>query len=325
MPNPRNPSRSPVASSSTPAFTGIGSGSGSGSSSLSDHDTTSLTMEGKENGESVVRYLNGISSPSPLPKKNLDYFEARQHLLYVGWEVKKDEIGVFYLSPEQEEFSRSVRPRNHLRSAFCTEECKLAFNDMEPLLFKVDRISEEFSWTSMKGNNTLPRFLQNPMLLTAAQLVRSAFDYDVIPDLLFGYGMYAGFYTHAMWKKSDLVCAITFRIHSRAKEVFGEVPYIVTAEEYCGRGCLKVDSRRRKSEKVEEKDSNCVPVYFNSTVTATVCPEVVTAGEDTELLVGVKNDGESGLNVVAIKASIHLPVDHRLYVQNLTAQVEIGY
>ncbi|XP_050875742.1 uncharacterized protein LOC127079405 [Lathyrus oleraceus] len=111
---------------------------------------------------------------------------------------------------------------------------------MEPLLFKVDRISEEFSWTSMKGNNTLPRFLQNPMLLTAAQLVRSAFDYDVIPDLLFGYGMYAGFYTHAMWKKSDLVCAITFRIHSRAKEVFGEVPYIVTAEEYCGRGCLKV-------------------------------------------------------------------------------------
>ncbi|XP_050876176.1 uncharacterized protein LOC127079856 [Lathyrus oleraceus] len=221
-------------------------------------------MKGKENGESVVRYLNGISSPSPLPKKNLDYFEARQHLLYVGWEVKKDEIGVFYLSPEQD-MRRSFREAcvlevckcrtedhqwkhcslcgyhsDHLRSAFCTEECKLAFNDMEPLLFKVDRISEEFSWTSMKGNNTLPRFLQNPMLLTAAQLVRSAFDYDVIPDLLFGYGMYAGFYTHAMWKKSDLVCAITFQIHSRAKEVFGEVPYIVTAEEYRGRGCLKV-------------------------------------------------------------------------------------
>ncbi|CAK8576861.1 unnamed protein product [Lathyrus sativus] len=49
--------------------------------------------------------------------------------------------------------------------------------------------------------------------------------------------------------------------------------------------------------------------------------KLVTAGEETELLVGVKNDGESDLNVVAIKASIHLPVDHHLLVQNLTAQV----
>ncbi|XP_045830852.1 translocon-associated protein subunit alpha-like [Trifolium pratense] len=53
--------------------------------------------------------------------------------------------------------------------------------------------------------------------------------------------------------------------------------------------------------------------------------KLVKAGEETELLVGVKNDGESSLNVVAIKASIHLPVDHRLLVQNLTAQVLIGY
>ncbi|GAU39958.1 hypothetical protein TSUD_61470 [Trifolium subterraneum] len=49
--------------------------------------------------------------------------------------------------------------------------------------------------------------------------------------------------------------------------------------------------------------------------------KLVKAGEETELLVGLKNYGESSLNVVAIKASIHLPVDHRLLVQNLTAQV----
>ncbi|OIV99599.1 hypothetical protein TanjilG_17409 [Lupinus angustifolius] len=48
---------------------------------------------------------------------------------------------------------------------------------------------------------------------------------------------------------------------------------------------------------------------------------LVTAGEDTELLVGVKNDGESSLKVIAIKASIHLAYDHRLLVQNLTTQV----
>ncbi|XP_027353875.1 translocon-associated protein subunit alpha-like [Abrus precatorius] len=48
---------------------------------------------------------------------------------------------------------------------------------------------------------------------------------------------------------------------------------------------------------------------------------LITAGEETELLVGMKNDGESSLNVVAVKASVHLPFDHRLLVQNLTAQV----
>ncbi|KAJ1415949.1 Translocon-associated protein [Sesbania bispinosa] len=58
--------------------------------------------------------------------------------------------------------------------------------------------------------------------------------------------------------------------------------------------------------------------------------KLVTAGEETELLVGVKNYavlfscqclGHSSLNVVAVKASVHLPFDHRLLVQNLTAQV----
>lgn len=47
---------------------------------------------------------------------------------------------------------------------------------------------------------------------------------------------------------------------------------------------------------------------------------LITAGEEAELLVGVKNDGESSLNVIAIKASVHLPFDHRMLVQNLTAQ-----
>ncbi|WCJ39799.1 Translocon-associated protein (TRAP) alpha subunit [Euphorbia peplus] len=47
---------------------------------------------------------------------------------------------------------------------------------------------------------------------------------------------------------------------------------------------------------------------------------LVPAGEETDLLVGLKNDGESSINVIAIKASVHLPYDHRLLVQNLTAQ-----
>ncbi|GAV77441.1 TRAP_alpha domain-containing protein, partial [Cephalotus follicularis] len=47
---------------------------------------------------------------------------------------------------------------------------------------------------------------------------------------------------------------------------------------------------------------------------------LVPAGEETELLVGLKNDGESSVNVIAIKASVHLPFDHKMLVQNLTAQ-----
>ncbi|GFZ00591.1 translocon-associated protein (TRAP), alpha subunit [Actinidia rufa] len=46
----------------------------------------------------------------------------------------------------------------------------------------------------------------------------------------------------------------------------------------------------------------------------------VVAGEESELLVGMKNEGELGVNVIAIKASVHLPYDHRMLVQNLTAQ-----
>ncbi|XP_058785688.1 translocon-associated protein subunit alpha-like [Vicia villosa] len=48
---------------------------------------------------------------------------------------------------------------------------------------------------------------------------------------------------------------------------------------------------------------------------------LVKGGEEAELLVGLKNDGQSSLNVVAIKASVYLPSDHHLLVQNLTVQV----
>ncbi|XP_055815568.1 translocon-associated protein subunit alpha-like [Solanum dulcamara] len=48
--------------------------------------------------------------------------------------------------------------------------------------------------------------------------------------------------------------------------------------------------------------------------------KVVAAGEESELLVGMKNDGESHLNIIAIQASVHLPFDHRYLVQNLSVQ-----
>ncbi|KAI5436731.1 hypothetical protein KIW84_023011 [Lathyrus oleraceus] len=48
---------------------------------------------------------------------------------------------------------------------------------------------------------------------------------------------------------------------------------------------------------------------------------LVKGGEEAELLVGLKNDGQSSLNVVAIKASVHLPFDRQLLVQNLAVQV----
>ncbi|CAM8907131.1 unnamed protein product [Rhodiola kirilowii] len=47
---------------------------------------------------------------------------------------------------------------------------------------------------------------------------------------------------------------------------------------------------------------------------------VVTAGEETELLAGIRNNGESPVNIIAIKSSIHLPYDHHYLVQNLTVQ-----
>ncbi|KAL5053860.1 hypothetical protein RYX36_034542 [Vicia faba] len=48
---------------------------------------------------------------------------------------------------------------------------------------------------------------------------------------------------------------------------------------------------------------------------------LVKGGEEAELLVVLKNDGQSSLKVVAINASVHLPFDHQLLVQNLNVQV----
>ncbi|KAL6526044.1 hypothetical protein OROHE_015568 [Orobanche hederae] len=48
--------------------------------------------------------------------------------------------------------------------------------------------------------------------------------------------------------------------------------------------------------------------------------KVVVAGEQSELLVGLKNDGESSINVIAIQASLHLPYDRHYLIQNLSAQ-----
>ncbi|ERN13451.1 translocon-associated protein subunit alpha [Amborella trichopoda] len=48
--------------------------------------------------------------------------------------------------------------------------------------------------------------------------------------------------------------------------------------------------------------------------------KVVPAGEETELLVGVNNEGESPLKVLTMRATLHLPFDHKLLVQNLTLQ-----
>ncbi|KAL2468463.1 Translocon-associated protein (TRelated to AP2) [Forsythia ovata] len=42
--------------------------------------------------------------------------------------------------------------------------------------------------------------------------------------------------------------------------------------------------------------------------------------EESELLVGFKNEGESSINVIAIQATVHLPYDHHYLVQNLSAQ-----
>ncbi|MBA0672347.1 hypothetical protein Goklo_025007, partial [Gossypium klotzschianum] len=73
------------------------------------------------------------------------------------------------------------------------------------------------------------------------------------------------------------------------------------------------------------------PNYSSAPEVKTVCvfpknsAKLVLAGEQTELLVGMENIGESPVNVIAIKASVHLPFDHRMLVQNLTAVVIIEF
>ncbi|WOH03676.1 hypothetical protein DCAR_0623075 [Daucus carota subsp. sativus] len=46
----------------------------------------------------------------------------------------------------------------------------------------------------------------------------------------------------------------------------------------------------------------------------------VVAGEPTDLLIGLQYEGESNLKVIAVHASVHLPYDHNLLVQNLSTQ-----
>ncbi|KZV53469.1 translocon-associated protein subunit alpha-like, partial [Dorcoceras hygrometricum] len=47
---------------------------------------------------------------------------------------------------------------------------------------------------------------------------------------------------------------------------------------------------------------------------------LITAGEESELLVGIKNEGDSSINVIAIQASVYLSYDRSYLLQNLSAQ-----
>ncbi|KAK9080309.1 hypothetical protein SSX86_000067 [Deinandra increscens subsp. villosa] len=46
--------------------------------------------------------------------------------------------------------------------------------------------------------------------------------------------------------------------------------------------------------------------------------KLVVAGQETELLIGIKIEGGQSVNVLAVHASVHLPFDHRMLVQNLS-------
>ncbi|GKA41037.1 translocon-associated protein subunit alpha, partial [Tanacetum coccineum] len=46
--------------------------------------------------------------------------------------------------------------------------------------------------------------------------------------------------------------------------------------------------------------------------------KLVVAGQETEVLIGLKNEGEQNVKVLAIHSSVHLPYDHRMLVQNLS-------
>ncbi|GLJ16220.1 hypothetical protein SUGI_0271840 [Cryptomeria japonica] len=48
--------------------------------------------------------------------------------------------------------------------------------------------------------------------------------------------------------------------------------------------------------------------------------KLIPAGGETEILVGINNEGESSLKVLSIKATLHLPYYHGMLAQNLTVQ-----
>ncbi|KAL1208208.1 Translocon-associated protein subunit alpha [Cardamine amara subsp. amara] len=75
---------------------------------------------------------------------------------------------------------------------------------------------------------------------------------------------------------------------------------------------------------VEEDDQDLDLNLISAPGVDTLCvfpknsAKLVAAGEETELLVGLKNDGKTSVGVMGIRASVHLPYDHKLLVQNLT-------
>ncbi|EOA27737.1 hypothetical protein CARUB_v10023890mg [Capsella rubella] len=77
-------------------------------------------------------------------------------------------------------------------------------------------------------------------------------------------------------------------------------------------------------DSVEEDDQDLDMNLTSAPGVETVCvfpknsAKLVPAGEETELLVGLKNDGKTSVGVMGIRASVHLPYDHKLLVQNLT-------
>nr|GEY56023.1 translocon-associated protein subunit alpha-like [Tanacetum cinerariifolium] len=67
-----------------------------------------------------------------------------------------------------------------------------------------------------------------------------------------------------------------------------------------------------------------VGTYNSAPGVETVCVfpknigKLVVAGQETEVLIGLKNEGEQNVKVLAIHSSVHLPYDHRMLVQNLS-------
>ncbi|XP_010472094.1 PREDICTED: translocon-associated protein subunit alpha [Camelina sativa] len=78
------------------------------------------------------------------------------------------------------------------------------------------------------------------------------------------------------------------------------------------------------SDDAVEEDDQDLDNLTSAPGVETVCvfpkntAKLVPAGEETELLVALKNDGKTNVGVMGIRASVHLPYDHKLLVQNLT-------
>ncbi|XP_074333643.1 translocon-associated protein subunit alpha-like, partial [Apium graveolens] len=66
--------------------------------------------------------------------------------------------------------------------------------------------------------------------------------------------------------------------------------------------------------------------FISAPAVETVCvfpknpSKSIVAGEPTDLLIGLKHEGDADLNVITVQASVHLPYDHNLRVQTLSSQ-----